>query len=73
MKNSLIYISLVSLFIGSSQSIKIPVDTIVTTTHSTSVKGVKFDYTAESGMQPVWDKNGIPIATLFYTYYKLPC
>jgi carboxypeptidase C (cathepsin A) len=69
MKNSLFYICLISLFIGSSQSIEIPVDTIVTTTHATTVKGVKFDYTAETGMQPVWDKNGLPIASLFYTYY----
>jgi carboxypeptidase C (cathepsin A) len=69
MKKSLFYISLISLFIGYSQSIEIPVDTIVTTTHYTTVKGVKFEYTAETGMQPVWDKDGLPIASLFYTYY----
>ena len=69
MKKHLFYISLVSLFVGSSQSIEIPVDTIVSTTHSTTVKGIKFDYTAETGMQPVWDKEGLPIASLFYTYY----
>ena len=69
MKNILFYISFTSLFIGSSQSIEIPADTMVTTTHSTTVKGVKFYYTAETGMQPVWDKEGMPIASLFYTYY----
>ena len=69
MKKSLFYISLVCLFVGSSQSIEIPLDTIVTTSHSTTVKGIKFDYTAETGMQPVWDKSGQPIASLFYTYY----
>ena len=69
MKNSLFFICIISLFIGSSQSIEIPVDTLVTTSHTTTVKGVKFDYTAETGMQPVWDKNGLPIASLFYTYY----
>ena len=69
MKKSCFYISLVSLFIGSSQSIEIPVDTMVTTAHSTIIKGVNFDYTAETGMQPVWDKDGAPIASLFYTYY----
>lgn len=26
-------------------------------------------YTAETGTQPVWDNNGDPVATLFYTYY----
>ena len=69
MKNICLYLSLVSLFIGSSQSIKVPVDTLVTTTHSTTIKGVSFSYTSETGMQPVWDKEGIPIASLFYTYY----
>ena len=52
-----------------SQSRTIPVDTLVKTTHSTIVKGVSFSYTAETGTQPVWDKNGDPMATLFYTYY----
>ena len=49
MKKTLFYISLISLFVGSSQSLEIPVDSIVTTTHSTTVKGVKFDFTAETG------------------------
>ena len=58
-----------SCFISFSQSRKIPVDTMVKTTHNTTVKGVSFSYTAEAGTQPVWDDNGDPIATLFYTYY----
>ena len=69
MKNICLYLSLFSLFIGSSQSVKVPVDTLVSTTHSTTIKGVNFNYTAETGMQPVWDKEGKPIASLFYTYY----
>lgn len=52
-----------------SQSRTIPVDTIVKTQHNTTVKGQSFSYTAETGTQPVWDKNGDPMATLFYTYY----
>ena len=70
MKTPFLYLSLISLFIGSSQSIKIPVDTIVTTSHSTIIKGASINYTAETGMQPVWDENGTPIASLFYTYYR---
>ena len=69
MKKICICISFMSLFIGSSQSIKIPIDTLVITTHSTTIKGIDFSYTAETGMQPVWDKEGMPIASLFYTYY----
>ncbi len=52
-----------------SQSRTIPTDTLVITKHNTTVKGQSFSYTAETGTQPVWDKNGDPMATLFYTYY----
>jgi len=52
-----------------AQSRTIPVDTMVITTHNTTVKGQSFTYTAETGMQPVWDNNGDPHATLYYTYY----
>ena len=58
----------ISLF-SYSQSRTIPVDTLVKTKHNTTVKGQSFSYSAETGMQPVWDKNGDPMATLFYTYY----
>ncbi len=53
-----------------AQERQIPIDTIVKTTHSTKIKGQTINYNAETGTQPVWDKDGKPIATLFYTYYK---
>ena len=31
---------------------------------------VKAKYVAEAGTQPVWDEDGKPIASLFYTYYR---
>lgn len=52
-----------------SQKLQIPVDTTIITKHNTTVKGVSFSYTAETGMQPIWADDGNPIATLFYTYY----
>ena len=55
--------------IANSQSRKIPIDTTVVTNHTTTVKGQSFSYTATTGTQPVWDKDGNPTATLFYTYY----
>lgn len=58
-----------SCLISFGQSREIPIDTSVITTHNTTVKGVSFTYTAETGTQPVWDEEGKPIATLFYTYY----
>lgn len=53
----------------NAQNLKVPVDTTVTTSHKTVIKGVSLTYTAETGMQPVWDKDGAVIASLFYTYY----
>ena len=52
-----------------AQSLKVPVDTVVITKHKTVIKGFAMNYTAETGMQPVWDDDGDVIASLFYTYY----
>ncbi len=49
---------------------KIPTDTMVVTNHTVTIKGQKVSYSATTGMQPVWDETGNPIATLFYTYYR---
>ncbi len=57
------------IFTSYSQSRTIPVDTLVKTTHNTTIKGQSLSYIAETGTQPVWDENGDPMATLFYTYY----
>ena len=53
----------------SAQSRTIPVDTTVVTNHTTTINGIKIAYKATTGMQPVWDKNGDPMASLYYTYY----
>lgn len=70
MKTIFFYISLLFFFIGFGQAVNVPVDTLIITTHSATVKGVEFEYTAETGMQPVWNKEGNAIASLFYTYYR---
>lgn len=49
---------------------EIPVETKVVTRHEVTVKGETFPYEATVGTQPVWDEDGQPIATLFYTYYR---
>ena len=71
MKNYLLF--LIAFFILSSNSYgqrTIPVDTMVVTQHQSTINGIKINYSATCGTQPVWDENGKPIATLFYTYYK---
>ncbi len=59
-----------STIIAVAQTRKIPVDTMVVTNHSVSIKGQQISYKATTGTQPVWNKKGEPIATLFYTYYE---
>jgi len=49
---------------------KLSIDSKNTTTHSTKINGKKIKYTATTGTQPVWDEEGIPTASLFYTYYQ---
>ena len=53
-----------------AQKISIPADTIVESFHETTINNKVIHYKAEVGTQPVWNKSGEPIATLFYTYYK---
>lgn len=54
---------------AQAQERKLPVDTVITTQHSVTVNGTSFNYTAQTGTQPVWDESGNPIAALHYTYY----
>lgn len=70
MKNYLLFLFSISTLIVFSQNRKIPVDTMVVTSHNTTIKGHSFSYTATTGTQPVWNKKGEPIATLYYTYYE---
>jgi len=45
-------------------------ESAVTTKHTVTVKNKLIPYSATSGTQPVWDKDGNITASLFYTYYK---
>ena len=56
--------------ISNAQRRELPVDTIIFSNHSTNIKGKAINYQAQTGTQPVWDIDGNPIASLFYTYYK---
>lgn len=69
MQKSITILLCLYITLSASQNLEIPVDTTVTTQHKTTIKGVQINYTAETGMQPVWDDEGAVIASLFYTYY----
>ena len=53
-----------------SQDLKLPVDTLITSSHTTKIKNATVDYLASTGTQPVWNSKGKVIASLYYTYYK---
>ncbi len=53
-----------------AQKRTVPIDTTVVTKHTASINGQSVSYTATTGMQPLWDEMGEPIAALYYTYYK---
>ncbi|SDL15436.1 Carboxypeptidase C (cathepsin A) [Salinimicrobium catena] len=55
---------------SEAQKIPIPVDTTVTTSHTVNINGKRINYTATTGMQPVWNEDRETVASLFYTYYK---
>ena len=54
----------------SAQKRMLPIDTTVITQGSATINGKMVKYTATCGTQPLWDDDGNPIASLFYTYYK---
>lgn len=73
MKNSIVSFCSVLLFLQSSSfasELNFPIDTLITTTSSVTINGQKIEYDAITGMQPLWNELGEPIATLHFTYYK---
>lgn len=70
MKQFIFSILLIYSFTSFSQSIKVPIDTLITTKNQVVIKGQTITYEAQTGTQPVWNDNGDVIASLFYTYYK---
>lgn len=66
----LLSLAALSFFEVQSQKIELPIDTTVVTAHKVNIRGEQINYTATAGTQPVWNDEGEPIASLFYTYYK---
>lgn len=55
---------------SKQDGMRLPPDTMVVTQHDATINGQHFTYTATAGTQPVWDKDGKIIASLFYVYYE---
>ena len=48
----------------------LPAESAVNSTGQVTIKGKVVPYKVTAGTQPVWDKEGKVIASLFYTYYQ---
>ena len=59
-----------AITVGYAQERLLEAESSVTTKNTVTVKNKLIPYSATSGTQPVWDKDGAVIASLFYTYYK---
>ncbi len=57
-------------FVTIAQDRSLQPESAVTTTAQVTIKGKVVPYKATAGTQPVWDKDGKVIASLFYTYYE---
>ncbi|MDZ7680421.1 MAG: hypothetical protein U5J63_01615 [Fodinibius sp.] len=66
----LLFLGMFSVATVQAQSLDVKTDTSITTTHEATINGEEVAYTATVGNQPVWNKEGEPTASLFYTYYK---
>lgn len=55
---------------AQAQDRALPAESAVVTNSQVTIKGKVVPYKATAGTQPVWDKDGKVIATLFYTYYE---
>jgi carboxypeptidase C (cathepsin A) len=66
---TLVCVSLSSVSFAENER-KLIIDEHQTTKHATKVNGEKLKYSATTGTQPVWDEEGNPTASLFYTYYQ---
>jgi carboxypeptidase C (cathepsin A) len=71
MKRLLVFLGMCALATAPLSAQKfINPDSVVVTKHQTTIRGQAIAYTATTGMQPVWDDEGKPIAAVNYTYYE---
>jgi carboxypeptidase C (cathepsin A) len=55
---------------AAGQDVEIKPTSAVTTEHSVTIKGERVPYRATAGTQPVWDRDGKVIASVFYVFYE---
>ncbi len=70
MKYSIGILIIISSLVCHAQERTLPAESAVTSTGQATIKGKVVPYKVTAGTQPVWDKDGKVIASLFYTYYE---
>ncbi len=51
-------------------TVEVPADETRTSEDSVTIGGEVVPYVVTTGTQPVWDADGKPVASMFYTYYR---
>lgn len=68
------YFVLMAAFVASAVQAQneraLPAESAVTSTGQVTIKGKAVPYKVTAGTQPVWNAEGKPAASLFYTYYE---
>jgi carboxypeptidase C (cathepsin A) len=52
------------------RELRAPADTAITSNRAVTINGQRVPYRTVVGTQPVWDADGKPVASVFYTYYE---
>src|SRR5260221_9168650 len=70
MKYSICFLFLISSLVPHAQERTLQAESAVITNSQVTIKGKIVPYKVTAGTQPVWDKDGKVIASLYYTYYE---
>ena len=53
-----------------AQDYRVPVDDVITTSHEVVIGGTRVAYDAHTGFMPVFGDDGLPVASLHFTFYE---
>jgi carboxypeptidase C (cathepsin A) len=67
---TLCFLAISVVWVDAQENREIKVESSSVTTGEANIKGKRVPYKATAGTMPVWNEDGKPIATLFYTYYE---
>ena len=57
--------------VNAQETRDIKIESASVTNGEANIKGKRVPYKATAGTMPVWNEDGKPIASLFFTYYEI--